>query len=479
MKLRNIKPVLILLILFGTFHLFYDAIYEYHLGEVTNSDIFYPYLFARDFWVSGWRGLSGWNLPPSSYLFPEVVLAILVYPVLKSVYSFHFAFGFLSFVMPFYLAKALGLKKNKSYLVSLGFLACAGVMPSTLGQFFLPGFHAMIFFFAAYTLYEIHRWDFKNRVQIFRFLLVSSLLWISEYWYFVNIAPFLLVYTVVHLRKKAIFPIGLMALGFGLGKLWQQGIKSLKIGIFTSKDLPTIDRIHSAFHTISKDSQSWISGLVDSITKHPLFSEWFYWYIVLCIIYILFLFLRLEFKKQFLDLVFLLSPFFTVIALYIFQIEPNYRYLYFLPFCIFFLIFRLVAMLPLVRSIATLVLFLGIVFFYHEKYPLLATAIQDGEAKRTHRLKCLSEFDDKIPGASTYWPIKYIYAFSDKNWALVPFTKDGVYYPWISNRTWDKGLGEKSFETFTWGIQESKEDVVKWKGAELAKECEGWFFYRR
>lgn len=479
MKFRNIKPILILLVLFGTFHLFYDAIYEHHLGEGTHSDIFYPYLFARDFWVGGLAGVRGWNVPPCSYVFPEMVLAILVYPLLKSVYWFHWIFGFLSFVMPFYLAKALGLKKNKSYLFSLGFLAIAGMIPNSLGQFFLPAFHAMTFLFAAYTLYEINHWDSKNRIQILRFLLMISLVWISEYWYFVNIAPFLLVYVVVHLRKQSIYPIGLVILGFVLGKIWQKGIQTLGIGIFTSKELPTMDRIHSAKTLILKDPNSWMSGVIDSITKHPLFVDWFYFYIILCIIYILFLFLRLEVKKRFLDLVLLLSPFLSVIALFIFQIEPNFRYLYFLPFCIFFLVFRLVEMFPFVRSVASITMFIGIVFFYNEKYPLLAKAIQDGEAKRTLRLECLSKFDPEIPGAATYWPIKYSYAFSDKNWTLVPFTKEGIYYPWISNKTWDKGLGAKPFEKFTWGITETKEHLDLWKGVRLVQECEGWYFYRR
>ncbi|TGK50025.1 hypothetical protein EHQ16_12750 [Leptospira kanakyensis] len=477
--MRNLKPILILLVLFGTFHLFYDAIYENHLGERTNSDVFYPYLFARDFWVGGWTGVRGWNLPPCSYLFPEILIAVFTYPVLKSVYWFHFAFGFLSFVMPFYLAKALGFKEKKAYLFSLGILALAGVLPNSLGQFFLPAFHAMIFFFAAYTLYEINHWDSKNRIQSFRFLILISLVWISEYWYFVNVAPFLFVYTIIHLRKKSIYPIGLVFLGFGLGKVWQQGIRKLGIGILTAKELPTMERIQTAIDLVSNDPKLWISGVVRSVTEHSIFADWYYLYFVLCIFYVLFLFLRLELKKHFLDLVFLFLPFLSVIALFIFQIEPNFRYLLFLPFCMIFIIVRLVLMLPLVRRIATLVLFLGIVFFYNDKYPLLAKKVQEGETKRAHRMECLSKFDPNIPGAATYWPIKYSYAFSEKNWTLVPFTKEGVYYPWISNQTWDKGLGGKPFDEFSWGITDNKENLDLWKGTRLVEECAGWYFYRR
>ncbi|TGL86911.1 hypothetical protein EHQ68_16640 [Leptospira congkakensis] len=474
--MRNLKPIFILLVLFGAFHLFYGAIYENHLGEGTDSDVLYPFLFARDFWAGGIRG---WNLPPSSGLFPEIGLAILIYPVFPSADSFHYAFGFFFFVMPYFLAKTYGFKKRQSYLFSLVFLALAGILPNSLGQFYFPSFHAVTLLFAAYTLFEINHWDSKNTLQGLRFFLIFSLIWISEYWFFVNVGPFLLIYTILHLRKKSFYPIGLIFLSFGLARVWQLGFRKMGIGVFTSKDLPTMDRIHSAFDLISQDPNLWISGVIQSTTKHSLFYDWFYWYFVLCIIYVLFLFLRLELKKNFLDFVFLLSPILTVVALYIFQIEPNFRYLYLLPFCLFFLIIRLLSIIPVVRSFVSLIIFLGIVFIYNEKYPLLANAIKEGESQRAHRMECLSEFDPNIPGAATYWPIKYSYTYSDKNWTLVPFTKAGVYYPWVSNQTWDKGFEKRPFEDFTWGITENKENLEQWKGVRVVKECEGWFFYKR
>lgn len=97
MMRRLIKPILILLILFGTFHLFFDAIYENHLGQGTDSDILYPYLFARDFWTGGFAEVRGWNLPPCSSLFPEIILSVLLYPLFHSVYWFHWVFGFFIF----------------------------------------------------------------------------------------------------------------------------------------------------------------------------------------------------------------------------------------------------------------------------------------------------------------------------------------------------------------------------------------------
>ncbi|TGM63753.1 hypothetical protein EHQ94_13990 [Leptospira meyeri] len=479
MKIRNLKPVIVLLLLFGAFHLFYDAIFENHLGEVTDSDILYPYLFARDFWIGGWDGVRGWNLPPCSSLFPEILLSIFIYPFVNSVYWFHWVFGFFYFVMPYVLAKTLGVSNKISYLFSLGFLTIAGVLPNNLGQFYFPGFHAVIFIFAAYTIYEIQNWDSKNRIQSFRFLLVLSLIWISEYWFFIHIAPFLLVYTIVRLQKKSIFPIGLTLLGFGFGKVWQQGLRFSGIGIFTSKELPTMNRIQSAKDLILKDPSSWVSSLMETVTKHPLFSDWFKWYTILCLAYIIFSLFRSKGKDFYLELVLLLSPYVTIIALFIFQIELNFRYLYFLVFCIFFLLYRLISFLPILRTVAGFVVFLGIVFFYNDRYPTLTQNVKEGEAKRLHRMDCLSHFDPLVPGASTYWPIKYSYAFSNKNWTLVPFTKEGIYYPWVSNRTWDKGLEQKSFTEFFWGVTETKDHLDLWKGVRLVKECEGWYFYRR
>ena len=476
---RLIKTILILLILFGTFHLFFDAIYENHLGEGTDSDILYPYLFARDFWTGGWAGVRGWNLPPCSSLFPEIILSVLLYPLFHSVYWFHWLFGFFYFLMPFVLAKTLGIPNKVSYLFSLGFLALAGVLPNSLGQFYFPGFHAVIFIFAAYTIYEIQNWIPKNRIQMIRFLLVLSFIWISEYWFFVHIAPFLLVYVLVRLQKKSIYPIGLVLIGFGLGKVWQQGLRLSGIGIFTSKELPTMDRIQSAKGLVLKDPISWVSALTESITKHPIFAEWFDWYLVLFIFYILISVFRPKGKDLILELVLLLSPFLSVLALFIFQIEPNFRYLYFLVFCIFFLIYRIVTFIPVLRSVAVFIVFLGMVFFYNDRYPTLTQKVKEGESKRLHRMACLSQFDPQVSGASTYWPIKYVYAFSNQNWTLVPFTKEGIYYPWVSNRTWDKGLEQKSFGEFSWGITETKEHLDLWKGVRLVKECEGWYFYRR
>ncbi|PJZ84546.1 hypothetical protein [Leptospira harrisiae] len=479
MKWRNIKPILILLILFGTFHLFFDAIYENHLGEGTDSDILYPYLFSQDFWTGEWKAVLGWNLPPCSNLFPEILLSILIYPFVNSVYWFHWAFGFFYFVMPYVFARALDVPNKISYLFSLGFLALAGVLPNSLGQFYFPGFHAVVFIFAAYTIYEINHWDSKNKVQTFRFLIILSFIWISEYWFFIHIAPFLLAYVLVRLQKKSIYPIGLVLIGFGLGKVWQQGLRFSGIGIFTSKELPTMDRIQAAKVLILKDPSSWVSGLMESITKHPIFAEWFDLYFVLITIYILISLFRIKRKELFLELVLFLSPILTVVALFIFQIEPNFRYLYFLVFCIFFLIYRITGFIPIFRSVAVFFVFLGIVYFYNDRYPTLNQNIKQGETKRIHRMNCLSQFDPQVPGASTYWPIKYSYAFSNKDWTLVPFTKEGIYYPWVSNRTWDKGLGQKSFREFSWGITETKEHLDLWKGVRLVEECEGWFFYRR
>lgn len=477
--MRFLKPILFLLVLFASFHLFYDVVYENHLGEGTDSDVLYPYLFARDVWTGGWTGVRGWNFPPCTYLFPEIILAVLFYPVISSVYGFHLVFGFLSFVLPFTFAKQLGMPKRYSYLVALGFLVLAGYDPNLFGQFYLPGFHAMTFFFATWTLYELEHWDFRNGKVWFRFLFLMTMVWVSEYWFFVNIAPFLVLYAIVHLRWKSLGPLSVGFMGYFLAKSMGKGLRWLGIGTMGTDNLQLVSKLKEISFTFFHDPFSLWLGLKESVTRQPNLSEWFYWYLVIGGLYGLLTLFRKNGKELFLDFVFYLSPFLTIFFLYTIQTEPNIRYLYFLPFGILYFSFRLVERIPFVRFGIPIVLMIGCFWFYLGKYSELVAEVKLGENKRKQRLECLSEFDPNLPGAATYWPIKYSYAFSEKKWTLVPFTNEGVYYPWIANTSWDGDFKNQSFLSFSWGVTETKENLANWKGVSLVKECEGWYFFQR
>lgn len=479
MNVRNLKPILFLLVLFASFHLFYDVVYENHLGEGTNSDVLYPYLFARDLWTGGWEGIRGWNLPPCTYLFPEIILAVLFYPVISSVYGFHLVFGFLSFVLPFFFAKQLGLPKRYSYLVALGFLILVGFDPNLFGQFYLPGFHAMIFFFATWTLYELEHWNFRNGKHWFRFFFLMTMVWVSEYWFFVNIAPFLVLYAIVHLRWKSLGPLSMGFVGYYLAKSIGKGLRWLGIGTMGTDNLQLLTKLKEISFTFFHDPFSLWLGLKESVTRQPNLSEWFYWYLVIGGLYGLLTLFRKNGKELFLELVFYLSPFFTIFFLYSIQMKPNIRYLYFLPFGILYFSFRLVERMPLVRFGIPIVLMIGCFWFYLGKHTELVAKVKAGETQRNQRLECLLEFDPKIPGAATYWPIKYSYTFSENKWTLVPFTKAGVYDTWIANTSWDGDFKNQTFDSFSWGVTESKENLANWKGVRLVKECEGWYFFQR
>ncbi|MCW7510491.1 hypothetical protein ND809_03665 [Leptospira levettii] len=478
-RFRLLKQFLFLLVLFTSFHLLYDVVYENHLGEGTDSDVFYPYLFARDVWTGGLTGIRGWNLPPCTYLFPEILIAILLFPLVPSVYGFHLVFGFISFVLPYSFAKQLGMPKRYSYLVALEFLVLAGFDPNLLGQFYLPGFHAMIFFFATWTLVLLEQWKQTNGKVWFPFLFLMTMVWVSEYWFFVNIAPFLICYAVVHLRWKSLGPISIGLLGLVLAKSIAKGLRFFGIGIIGTDNLQLLSKLNSTFHTFVLNPSDVWQGLVHSISKHPLLSEWFQWYLLIGIIYLFIALVRDHKKDFFLTLILFLSPFITVIFLFLIETELNIRYLYFLPFGIIFFSSRILERIPLFRFGIPIVLVIGCFLFYIGKHSELVAKVKAGEEKRKHRMECLSEFDPKIPGAATYWPIKYSYVFSNIQWTLVPFTKDGVYYPWIANTSWDGDFKNQSFDSFPWGVTENKENLKDWKDVTITKECEGWYFFRR
>lgn len=478
-QLRFLKPILFLFILFASFHLFYDVVYENHLGEGTDSDVLYPYLFARDLWTGGWTAVRGWNLPPCTTLFPDLVLSILTYPIFTSVDSHLFVFGFFAFCAPFAFARSLGLAKRFSYLVSLGFLLFAGLDPNQLGQFFFPSFHAMTFLFATWTLYELEHWNPKQTKVWIRFLFLMTLVWISEYWYFVNIAPYLCFFAVVRLRRQSVGPLSLCLVGFFAAKGISRGFRLLGIGIIGTNNLNLTTTITSSFSQLfSHPDRIWY-GLKLSITNNSLLSEWMYWYLVIGCMYLIFLMIQQKGKDFFVELFLFLSPCLTVVFLYLLQIEPNIRYLYFLPFGVFYFSFRIVERIPLVRFGIPIVIVFGCFLFYLGKHSELMAQIKVGEEKRNQRLECLSEFDPNLPGAATYWPIKYSYAFTEKRWTLVPFTNEGVYYPWVANTSWDGTDKDQTFDSFRWGITESKTNLEIWKDVTLVKECAGWYFFRR
>ncbi|TGL23803.1 hypothetical protein EHQ46_01350 [Leptospira yanagawae] len=478
-RFQFLKPLFFLSVIFASFHLLYDVIYENHLGEVTDSDVLYPYLFARDFWTGGFAGIRGWNLPPCTYLFPEIVLAILLFPVIPSVYGFHLVFGFFSFVLPFFLARQLGMPKRYAYSISLGFFVLAGLHPNSFGQFYLPGFHAMVFFFAIGTLYELEHWNPKKGKVWFRFLILMTLVWVSEYWFFVQFVPYLFLYAIIRMGWKSFGPTFICLVGFYLAKAVAKVLRLMGIGTIGTDNVYLLSQLKGIGHLLVSDPNSLWKGIVQSFENQDLFSQWIDWYLVIGVLFVILFVFRNNRKDFFLEFVFYLSPFITLVFLYTIQVEPNIRYLYFLPFGILYFSFRILERIPFLRWIFPIVLVIGCFWYYLGKHTELVSLVKAGETKRNHRMECLSQFDPNLPGAATYWPIKYSYTFSDQNWNLVPFTKDGVYYPWIANSSWDKDFKNQTFDSFGWGVTESKENLADWKDVRLVKECEGWYFFQR
>ncbi|MDF3818569.1 hypothetical protein P3G55_01580 [Leptospira sp. 96542] len=474
-----VKKTFQLLLLFGFFYVFeihFQTIYEYHLGFVTNSDVLYPYLFAKDIWEGTIRG---WNFPPSTCLFPDSLLNILLFPITKDVYRSFFLFGFYAFAITFFAARSLGLKNKNSLFLSLAFLLFAAELPDSLGQYVMPSFHISIFLFLAYFLYESKHWNSKKPFHWFRMTLVFTLLWLSEYWFFVHLGFFVVWIFWKQMGKQIWIPTLLMLIGFFITKSIQNYLRSLDIGMFTAKELPTIERIQTATNLIFNDPISFFTATWQSITQHPVLWPWFQTFLILFVMLFIYAIWFAKTEKPKNLIVLCLSPFITIFALKVFQIEPNFRYLYILAFLDLFLGLYFISKIPLLRRSFPIIAFIGFVVFSASKTHERLEYISTGEKKRKHRIQCLETFDPKEPASTTYWPTKYSYTFSKLPYTLVPYTKEGIYYPWVSNKHWDKGLGSKPMEFYSWGITETKEHLTLFPNVQLVKECEGLYFYKR
>ncbi len=159
----------------------FEVIYEYHFGIVTNSDALYPYLFAKDLWTIG---IAGWNVPPSTSFFPDIVLSILVYPLASSTFRFYLILGLFFYLLPGLLSSKFGLYKSLGPLVSFVFLLLAAEFPSTIGQFYLPGFHTSVFYLFFLSLSILDKKEISSTKLSVYLILLFSFAFASEQLFF-------------------------------------------------------------------------------------------------------------------------------------------------------------------------------------------------------------------------------------------------------------------------------------------------------
>ncbi|TGL60212.1 hypothetical protein EHQ58_06845 [Leptospira ognonensis] len=445
--------LLFLALLFWFLQPSFDAIYYYHFGEVTNSDALYPYLFVKDFNLSHTL-VNGWVTPPSHCLFPDLIVIYILSKFTSNIYLIHFGFAFFCFFSVIFLLRALGHSRSVGLVAALLFLRIGEMFPQSWGQFFLPSFHGTEFLLLGVSLNIL---KFKETLSYRRSLLlgfVFALSVYSELWFLVHS---FLPLTLVCLVSERIRPnkiLTAVASGASFYYIFLYFQRQTGIGSYLPKQFPLKESLKDAYTSLSQNPGDFF-GQLFSLSKNlpgndfllPLFA----------ILFFLTIFQSLKYRNQ---LKFLILPFgflLSLIFVMISKIEPNARYFYFLPLsCVSLFFFQLQAK-PKMMKLISYIFLIGLIFVSHRYWTSesIQAKINSGKNLQEQRISCAIETLSQwgiSPGAATYWPTKYLRAFSDAKLQLVPFTPEGIYYPWVHNLNWDKSHPSLLPNAFKWGI---------------------------
>ncbi len=345
------------------------------------------------------------------------------------------------------------------------------MFPDSWGQFYLPTFHATEFFLVFCFLVLLKK-DKMNRfwfVALFGSLLGLSLF--SELWFLVHSGLILLAFFLFSGKHTFAKIAASLLFGFLIYKLIFVSFQKYGFLVYLPRQFPAKDLILKGINELRLDPFSKINLLFSQKTDLPLYKYFFPAYLILSFLFLVSLFRNLhlsrkeEKKSNRLELLyFCIVPLLSLVFLILVSIEFNARYIYALPLACFVLFFSLLKRLKPVYWAFSWILLIGILLPSHRYFPDPVTQnfIQTGKEMRKERLECISlawEKWGKLPGASYYWPVKFSYAFSKEPIRLVPFTPDGIYYPWVHNRNWEKDLTSLEPKFFSWAVADKKDKV--------------------
>ncbi|WP_108977946.1 hypothetical protein [Leptospira ryugenii] len=459
------------LILFSLLGFQTEAIYYYHFGEVTNSDALYPYLFGLDLHDSI-QNVRTWNFPPSSTWIPDVLLLWFVesftsnLETLFNVYLVCVLYGLV------YFLRVLGLHFLNGVFLSFSFLLLGVTYPREWGQFFLPSFHGMEFLMMGILFHQIKIRRLVRFREMFLVSILFSLFLQSELWLFVHFVPFLALYFLFTKRiQSGILILILTLVVFLTMKKWERmvGLGSFQThqlgwqGIFLNlMQLPTMALDGLRIHLFG-------------LTSVPL-SEYMFPMTTVLAIFMFVLYRKLGTIEP---LLLTLSIFLTLLFLICLKIEMNARYLYSLPivvlYCPLFLIQNILSKYVQIIAMSLLLLFSYLCVTKIE--PINQQKISAYKEKFQIRMECLQKLEITLSNEavfSEYWLTKYSRAYSQNRLHLVPFTPDGIYYPWVHNTKWDQGLVSKEISSFRWKILRNPNSAQKESGILYPIPCLDW-----
>jgi len=463
----------------------WERIYFYHFGEVTNSDAFYPLLFARDFWFSP-SFVTGWSLPPSNVFFPDVLFFLLGNHLTNDVFILYSCYAAFCFIFTYYFFRQFGLPNYASLVGAVFVLKLGEIFPGSWGQFYLPGFHAGEFFLVL-CFFILLKEENKNRIFfILRFILLVALSLFSELWFLVHSAlPLLILFFIdkKNQKIKIIFYI-LISIVFYQIIVFYSG--HLGFRAFVPNEFPIKKLIWEKLADFSANPLSYLYSTFVENSKLPAskFLLPAYWFLVL-----IFLLTLKKFNQRirqtetlhsslfYLYLIF--SPACGLLFLTLTGLEFNARYLLILPISCFglFCYFLKRRKILLKAALFSFFAFVSVTSNRFAPDPKLKEQIQLTMTKQNHRIECtIQTWKDwgKPNGISTYWPVKYLKTLSSEPIRLVPLTESGDYYPWNHNRNWEKGISDLKADSFSFAIVEGDKKEVWNRKAIAFRSCENW-----
>lgn len=468
-----------LILLFWFLQPSFDAIYYYHFGEVTNSDALYPYLIVKDF-NSSLSWVNGWVTPPSHCLFPDLLVIFILSKFTGNIYLIHFGFAFFCFFSVVYLLRALGHSRSVGLVAALLFLRLGEMYPESWGQFFLPSFHGTEFFLLGLSIRILNWKETLTYRRALFFGFVVALAVYSELWFLVHSLLPLMFVSLVSDRVRPNKILTAIATGASFYYLFLYLQRQTGIGSYLPKQFPLKESLKNSYHSLTQNPGDFF-GQLFSLSKNLPLNDF------LLPLFAILLFLTLvQILKNRNQVKFLILPFgffLTLLFVMMSKIEPNARYFYFLPLSCLSLFFFQLQPKPKIMKLVSYLILIGLIFVSHRFWISESIQVKIDAGKNLHEtrlncaLKTVSQWGNAT-GASTYWPTKYLRAFSDDKIELVPFTPDGIYYPWVHNLNWDKSHPNLVPNAFTWGIAAPGQNQLFGKKGLENIVCGDWLLVR-
>lgn len=164
----------------------YRGIWQ-NLYIYTNSDLLYIPSLVKDFW-EGFYDWRLWVLTPAPYIFPDIIIFLLISYFTSNLYLSFFIYGLVFALSLIYTVVSL-IQMNQAHVSTIGiykaaiyyftlFFSILAFFPDDIGLFLFPSYHTSSILLSLF-LYVILL-KARTRIRIFLFIIISTLVVLSD-----------------------------------------------------------------------------------------------------------------------------------------------------------------------------------------------------------------------------------------------------------------------------------------------------------